>query len=285
MSAPIVAPRLEVRAPSGVVAHRFGLFAASTLLENVEARALGGIQYEALGLPRVDALPAPCEPTAPPELVGQAKVAQSGTTKLTVGTPFVLYAADPCVLGRDAQLARTQLQTRFLAGEQNTVERVVESGELGNVPTLDEADVLAATTAPNLADAIGMLEAWLAANWGGVGVIHAPRWLAPRAAWEAQLVTSGPRATTVLGSVWSFGNYPGTGPTGQVPDTALWLYATPPVTVRRSALIEPAGWDTGAFDRRTNQAMLLIERVYVVDWPAMSSAAVKTSLTRVGVVA
>jgi hypothetical protein len=273
---------MPVRAPVASPPHKFGLFSVALIQEDADAHTLGGVEYQAVCSTRVDPYPVACETTVPPELLGQPKETDT-TTGITVGTPFGLYAGDSCVLGRTQPEARSQLRARFLAGEQATVERVVFSGELGNVPNLIEATVLASPAAPDLPDAVGLLEQWLATTTGGVGIIHAPRWLAPRAFLQVLALTAGPRAMTVLGSSWAFGTgYPGSAPAGQSADTALWLYATPPVTVRRSGLIEPADWASGGFDREQNLGLLLEERLYVVDWPCMSVAAIKTSLTRPG---
>lgn len=280
MSAPAVTPRLALRAPQQPVAHRYGLFAVATMLEDAEPHALAGVEYEAVCSTRVDTYPAPCEPTVPAELEVEPKVGYP-TTQITVGTPFGVWAADSCVLGRDQGTARAQLRTRFTLGEETAVEALVASGELGNVPNLAGADVITTTAAPDLIDAVGVLEQWLADTTGGVGVIHLPLWAAPRVAAQLVATFSGPRATTVLGSSVAFGaGYEGIAPTAGADDGTLWLYATPPITVRRSRLVEPADWSTGGFERDTNTGLLLTERIYVVDWPCMAVAAVKTSLTR-----
>lgn len=280
MSAPTaVYPRFRVDGPPPPLPHKYGLFSAATVLENVAGPALSGVEYEAVCSTQVDPYPAPCEPTVPDD-TSHSKVAGL-TTVLVEATPFGLYSADACILGRDEQSVRTALRRRFGAGEQAAVERLVATGALGNSPNLGrEATVLDGTL--DLADAIGELEQWLSTTHGGTGVFHAPRTLAPRAAAAMQVQTSGPRAETLLGSAWAFGaGYSGAGPDGQDDDGAVWLYATPPVTVRRSAVLEPASLHTGAFDIPTNSGFLLVERTYVVDWPC-TAAAMKTTLTRPG---
>lgn len=280
MTAPSpVVPRLLVDGPPQPVPHRFPLFAAANVQENADHRVFNGVEYEAVCSTQVDPYPAPCEPTVPDE-VDRVKKA-TGTSSFVTGTPWGLVAADSRVLGRSESDVRRQLRQRFLAGEQAAAERVIETGMLGNTPNLtQEAAVLPGTV--DLVDAVGLLEQWLADTTGGVGVIHAPKTVAPRAKAAEQLQVSGPRAQTVLGSTWAFGTgYTGTAPAGQTDDGSLWLYATPPVTVRRSALIEPADWGSGAFDRATNSGFLLVERLYVVDWPC-GAAAIKTSTSRPG---
>jgi hypothetical protein len=219
-----------------------------------------------------------------PSLYENAANKQPRRTLANVGVgPFGVVAAEDChPIGRDANDARAQLRARLLAGEQAAVERAIWTGEVGNGPALAlAAETLVGGEPRELLDAIGLLEKWIAETTGQVGVLHAPRWLAPRLAIANQANTSGARATTPLGTVWSLGaGYPGTGPDGTpVDDDALWLYATGPVTVRRSPVIEPADWSSGAFNTRTNKPFLLAERIYLVDWPC-PPAAVRTTLSR-----
>lgn len=280
MTAPVILPRLSVDAPAAPVPHKFGLFSVATVLENVDPHALTGIEYEAVCSTKVDPYPAACRPGD----TADRRKYPAPTTDVVNATPFAVYAADECVLGRDQATARRQLRERYYAGEETAVEHIVFTGVLGNIPNLQqEATIIPADTAPDLVDAIGLLEQWLATAYGGVGVIHAPMTIANRAQDKYQIGVNGPRAGTILGSAWAFGaGYPGTPPTnGGADDGSLWLYATPPVTVRRSALIEPADWDSGAFSIAENVGLLIEERLYVVDWPC-GAAAVKTNITRPG---
>lgn len=140
--------------------------------------------------------------------------------------------------------------------------------------------------------AIGLLEHWLQADSGARGLIHAPAYMASTIGGGQLMTTSGPRAMTRLGHTYVFG----TGYSGRKPlfsdgrpaqDDAnppagdpenyaeAWLYATRPITIRRSALIEPADWTNGAVNLRNNTGSMLVERVYVVDWPC-SHAAIRT---------
>jgi len=277
---PVVIPRLNVDPPAAATPHRFGLFTAATVLENVSPHALTGIEYEAVCSTRVDGYPAPCRPG---DVLSRTKTPQR-TTSIVNATPFALYAADSCVLGRDQALAQRQLRQRLANGEETAVERIVFSGELDQLPNLRRQAQILPGAARGLDEAVGELEQWLATTYGGVGVIHAPMAVANQAQHHALLSVAGPRALTVLGSAWAFGaGYLGTPPEDAPgPDTgALWLYATPPLTLRRSAVIEPADWSSGGFEAATNTGFLLAERMYVVDWPC-GVAAVQTTLTRPG---
>lgn len=277
MSAPVV-PYARVVAPARGAPVRYGLFSAATVLEGVTGHELGGIDYEAVCSTKVDPYPAACVAPTP-----ERKTA-ANTTSTVRAAPFAVYAADECMLGRDQATAIGQLRTRLLSGEQTTVERVIsdgkfgESGKFTTYPALKDGPelLLNGAEAKDLNEAIGLLEQWLAESYGGAGVIHAPRWFAPVLAKQAALTLSGPRATTAMGNVVAFGTgYDGKAPVGQTGDK-VWLYATPPVTVRRSPIIEPADWSSGAFDKAQNAGFLLAERVYVVDWPC-GTAAIETS--------
>ena len=284
MTAPTNAmPRIQVSAPGPAPAARYGLFSAATMHEQVEGHALAGIEYEAVCSTHVTPYPAPCAHPAPPEGLPTTKT-PAPTTSWAWGSPFALYAADDCALGRDETTARQQLRQRLAYGEQTAVEAIVERGLVGNVPrligTAEQPVQLPAGTEPlDPADAVGVLEHWLAAATGGQGVIHAPRWISGRLRSTSVTSVAGPVMQAPLGNTIAFGaGYVGAPPAGQTSD-ALWLYATRPVTVRRSAVIEPATWSTGTFDTRQNAGLLLVERVYVVDWPC-AAAAVPTTLPR-----
>ncbi|MBB3666002.1 hypothetical protein FB384_004961 [Prauserella sediminis] len=274
-----------VPSPEAPVPQRFGLLSTASVVEGVDTHELNGIEYLAVCSTQVDPYPVgPCPPeTRPTKQPGQ-------TISGFAASPFGLYAADECTLGRDETEARGQLRQRLLLGEQAAVERVIYDGRFGGTgdvvvsPNLRQQAHVIETPAAGAdpADAVGALEHWLASTYGGAGVIHAPRWMAPQLH-KAGAVTSvsGPRATTLLGSSVVFGTgYDGSPPVQEpaLDDTHPWLYITPPITIRRSNIIEPASWTTGAFDRQQNRGLLLAERIYVVDWPC-SVAAVKTNST------
>lgn len=156
-----------------------------------------------------------------------------------------------------------------------------------------------------LPQAIGLLEHWMQADSGARGVIHAPAYMATTLTGKDILSASGPRSLTRLGHTFVFGTgYSGRKPKytdgtlipdrdkrfeqGATPAPApeqmydeAWLYITRPITVRRSAVIEPADWNTGAVNQRTNHGSMVIERIYVVDWPC-SVAAIRTDFPLYG---
>ena len=277
-------PRIQVPAPGPGTPVRYGLFSAANIIEQAEGHTLAGIEYEAVCNTHVTPYPAPCAHPAPPENLPTTKT-PAPTTQWAWGSPFALYAMDDCALARDETTARQQLRQRLAYGEQTTVETVIERGVSGNVPRLVGTEqnpvVLPAGTTPlELIDAVGVLEHWLASATGTQGVIHAPRWTATQLRRTATAMPAGPLMQTPLGNTVAFGaGYIGATPAGQSAGDELWLYATRPITVRRSVVLEPATWSTGLFDTRQNLGLLMVERIYVVDWPCQA-AAVPTTLTR-----
>lgn len=218
--------------------------------------------------------------------------------------PFAVYAADQCFTGNhDSALALGNLRERFRVGEQEAVERVLYNGFLPDPERPDWTDpeypdpalphlrpalrwdpvVLGGGQPLPVTHAIGLLEHWLQATTGSRGIIHAPAYMATALGGNDVVTSSGPRATTRLGHLYVFGTgYSGRQPLfsngSQAPadgKPTAWLYATRPITIRRSAVIEPADWMTGAVNTRNNTGSLVIERMYVTSWPC-SAAAVRT---------
>lgn len=287
-------PRVRVPAPPPAPASRYGLFSAATIIENVDGHELAGIEYPSVCSNRVDPAVIPCGFPPPPDSITGEKTAQP-TRDMSAGSPFVLYAMDDCALALPEADQISALRQRFTRGERHAVEDIVESGALNNYPALvgteanptqllEPADAETGNyPARSIAEAVGRLEQWLAATTGGLGTIHIPRWLAAHVKSSNVATEDGPVWTTMLDNSLAFGSgYLGRRPASageDADDTKVWLYATPPVTIRRSELIEPADRTTGAFDIRTNSTALLVERIYVIDWPC-TQAAVRTDIDR-----
>lgn len=261
-------PRMAVTKETQETANpRYGLLAAATVVEDMAPHAHNGIEYVVTCEPGLDLYPTgpnQCEPGNPP--TNPDKKPTPGRW-ISRADPFAVYGVEPCFVGnQDQEQARNQLRRRILRGERHLVEMAVDSGYAGASPYLRHPDTTVVTTTPlPVADAMGVLEQKLA-EVGRTGIIHTPRWTTPRL--DRHIKRDGPRIRTTLGNTVAFGSgYSGTPPEQADDDGRLWMYATPQVTVRRSALIEPATWPEGAFNPRTNTGFLLAERVYVVDWP------------------
>lgn len=257
----------------------YGLLSSANLGEGITPHELNGVEYESVCSTDVREWPAPCAVAAGGRPEGYDRKETAPTSDVTTGDPFALYAAESCLLGNTAPTGMDQLRQRFRRGEPAAVEWHFFHGTLGNRPALAPDALVLTDTALPLRQAIGLLEHWLACATGSTGMIHLPRWVGETVASDSILTPSGPVATTRLGSTLVFGTgYPGTAPEAASDTTNTWLYATTPVTIRRSGLIEPADWETGSADLATNQGIRLVERMYVIDVPCHHVAAVRTDL-------
>lgn len=133
--------------------------------------------------------------------------------------------------------------------------------------TLQTAAVV--VSGSGIVGALGAVEQSLAQCYGGVGVIHAPRGLAPAFADAHLLEREGPRYRTPNGNVIVFGTgYPGTGPDGTGTN---WIYGTGMPFIYRNELtvFQPRE----SINRETNTVLALAERTYVIGWDCCHVAA------------
>lgn len=190
---------------------------------------------------------------------------------LVDGTPFVSYLGVQCALiGRSLEEYSNAVRNALDACEQRSVERTFWTGDMGNRPRLADptTTILGGSdvTALGVMQGVATLESWLGDNYCGVGILHAPRGLAPYAANFQLLRGDNPRLSTPLGNRWAFGaGYSvNTGPDGTpaAPGTA-WIYATGQVNLWRSEIFMQPGVIEQAFNKRTNDVEILAERVFV----------------------
>jgi hypothetical protein len=188
--------------------------------------------------------------------------------------PFIVIAGVACGMGRIGDTARAAAS--LAAAEPRLVERTFERGNI--TPAL----VSAATVTPNgstavsVKRAIGLLETYLRANYGGTGVMHA----APILAEYMKPEVKGNQLLTRLGTPIAFGSgYTGPNPTtgAAAPANQVWLYATGAVTVRRSPVQQPGDMNE-TFDRATNQVLMIAERGVMVAVDCVPPAAVLVDL-------
>lgn len=303
-------PRATVSPPPLGAAAPFGLLSAATIGEGVDPHELNGVEYQTVCSTQVDGWTAACGTRTTSPNPALPAVKQAGETAgFSYGDPFALYAAETCVLGNPDPDGLNRLRSRFTLGEPEALEDVFVTGKLGNRPSLTHAYAIDNSTAQKpyapsvlpsgnnglpVPQAIGQLEQWLASVTGSTGVIHAPRWTAEVVATTQLLGTQGPHARTKMGTVLAFGTgYPGTPPVNgnETGEKHVWLYATPPVQIRRSTVVEPEPWGVGNVDlhgqpelapdqrtRPSDAGFRLLERTYVIDIPCGQVAAVRTDL-------
>lgn len=217
---------------------------------------------------------------------GPRKNVDPGQTFAATGSPFAVWAGFDCFqggIGDAAATATERLQTsEWRAVEQHYWEQQLAAQADDLTPSGD--------TLPSIQDATAILEQAIADRYGGIGVIHSPRYVWPYArGLVGRDLNDGIAPTpnvsllrTELWTKWAFGlGYPGTGPDGSQPDAGTtWLYATGAVLVRRGPIIVPATPTSGAFNSTTNRTTVYAERVYTVGHECFT-VAVHTRLTTI----
>ena len=259
----ILANRQLVAAPSpGPM--RYGLFSAATVTEDLEARSIAaGFQFPAEDCGVVRPYDANCA-------TNPAKTFDEGQ-EYVGGDPYWVYATRQCgTLGVTPVEFRSSVRRRLLANEQHAVEAQLwgVAGGLAVDPQLTTATGVTTVTpsAPGSGAAIAALEESFYDEYGYVGTIHINTRAYANLAYGQLLVRNGGTLNTPMGSVWSIGSgYGVNGPADDAPDAGtVWAFMTPPVLVRRSAVIDNDPWETA--DRAVNQFTGLAERVYAHAW-------------------
>lgn len=256
----------------GALVPRYGLFnVANGPLELPPHARSGGLEFQTA----VCDLPTGYDIACPPSDTPKTSVA--GGANLITANPFVVRSDLECApVGlTDAQL-RQWLLERLKAGEQAVVEDIFSRGTFGSAPSLQGATPLAASTTP--VKAIALLESWLYARYGLPGVIHAPAVLAAQLVAGGALIKDGNLWKTALGTLLSFGNYSGIGPSAEAPSAGTtYLYITGQVTVWRApdsdVFTTPLA---DALNRTTNQVYGQAEREYAVAYECFAASTLAT---------
>jgi hypothetical protein len=250
------------------LARRYGLFtAASGPLDLPDHGEGGGVRYTPEDCGEVAAYGVACYGSGVGQTEAPAKPLDGVSDEVNTGV-FVALATIECnAVGytRDEQM--TRLRRRHEAGEQAAVERALWSGldfegnDLG-IRSLDaEAVDIPAGFDPGLiTDVIGGLEryAYTINGYGYQAFIHAPVEVASFAHESGQVLKDGPRLVTPMGSIWSFGAYPGGS-----------IIITGQTTVWRASGVDVAD----AFNPTTNVRLLAAERAYAVSFDCFAGRA------------
>lgn len=197
--------------------------------------------------------------------------------------PWTAYAGVECsTIG----LTRDELNQRALDQLARGEQRVWEDRFMRSwlAPTVQAAttDLTPVAGPLHIAQGVGALETWLADNFGGAGVIHAPIGTAALLSMHS-LVTfateeSCPQTLAGSGIVLGAGYASNIGPDGTTaaPGSA-WLYITPPLRIRRDQpFLVPVG--NSYVNTRTNDQRALAESTAVVEVACCMAAAVRVSL-------
>ncbi len=189
-----------------------------------------------------------------PEIDAADKTVANGLS--LIGSPsFIVYEGLACI-SLTVDEAGERARRRLDLHEQYWVER-----EVDNTVLRDGVTVLGGGTAVPMARGVGLLEDAIAELYGGVGVIHVARELAAPMTHLQIVRRDGARLRSPLDNIYAFGaGYTTRAPNGDAaPAGQAWLYATGPVTARRSEVqtIE-------AFDQRKNTRIAVAERSYAI---------------------
>lgn len=278
-------PPLLVPAPTQIPA-RFGLQSAADLITTTDQRFLNGIEWET----------APCGPAhLDPAVCGDDPTVRDFDAGIGVdaANPITVYAGFRCsTMGLTEDQITARASTALATGEWITVEKAVwESTYLRLMRAVDEEDQqdgdpintpVLAEDPVSITRGLGLLEAYLGASYGGIGVVHAPRQVAAHAATAQLLGTEPGRLVTPLGNRWAFGaGYPNTGPDGTPAEAGTaWLVVTGAANYRRTQIIARRSTSTReVVDPTSNTMQLTAQRSYVVAWDDCVRAAVPITLT------
>lgn len=202
--------------------------------------------------------------------------------------PVTAYAGVECsTFGISFPEAQSRAMDQLRMGEQRTLEdffmrRGLAKVALGN-------DLTPAGGAVHIVAGIGLLEAWLAENFGGSGLLHVPVGAATLlSANRVVPFTSDENCPAtlsgnglVLGAGYAANVGPYTAPLtpGVVaPAGEVWLYVTPPVRIRRDnpSLTMAAEWQ--GVNTVTNDRRAVAESTFVAEVSCCVGAAVRVSL-------
>lgn len=204
-------------------------------------------------------------------------------------TPFTVVAEFDCspVGLRDAETVASDALARV---EQQQVEAAFWTGSAGaqtvvfphlaaDTEVLDTQNIVLQTvaspavTGADVAQALGELEADLAACYAGQGIIHVPRVALPTlAAWNLVEDRDGHLYTTAGNLVVVGGGYTGSGPDGSAPVAGTtWIYATGAVFGYRGDVRVMSPRDS--IDRSANTMRMIAERTYVLGFECCHLAA------------
>ena len=205
-----------------------------------------------------------CNVQVPPEPDDVTKKVEPGADFVN-GRPFLVYESAQCfAMGFDQ--ASPLAERRLALHEQWWVEQHVWDTILSRDTTvLNVQEEAAAVYTPlPLVHALGLIEDAIAERYGGLGTVHIPReQYAHLSKNQLARTDGGPRLRTHLDNSVAFGagyrnQAPGDGGAPATPGQ-VWIYATGPVTARRSEV-----QTREAYEQRRNERLAIAERSYAI---------------------
>lgn len=248
----------------------YGLFSVVDL--KTDGRWEGAVQWEALGCFPADGRSGPeCDER---DLVGLPISIDTGGGLTGAATSFAVYGSSNCTpVGFNPSQAQALALEHLEARAEARVEQAFWTGDLGNTPTLKGATALDGGVAVNPYVGLGLLEDWIAKNYGSLGVIHMTRGTV--AIYET-LQHVGDRLLTQAGTpVVAGAGYDGTSPAGAAPAAGQsWAYVTPAIFGFQSEVFTASGVPGDLLDRDHNDLYAIAERNYLLGFDPCGAAAV-----------
>lgn len=203
-------------------------------------------------------------------------------------SPVTAYAIAECsVVGMSYEDMRAAAMDQLVRGEQSALEEFFMRQWLANAT--HTVDLTPPAGALHLVNGIGVLEAWLATNYGGQGVLHVPIGVASLLAMHRQVAFDGEAScpqtlagnSVILGAGYSANLGPATPPTAPVPAPAgeAWIYITPPMRIRRDERFFPQTSRAQTINTQINDQSVLVETTFVAEVACCTAAAVRVSLS------
>lgn len=266
----------------GRTALPYGLFSILVPRSDGDGHWQNGVVWEPLTCAPASGIGPSC---APGESIGLPKGFADGGGSDTAG-PFSVYGSYQCSpVGRTVEEAQDRANQHLIAREEAAVEATLWTGVLGNVPNLNGANGYTAPVtlgggAVDVVEGLGLLEDWLGAEYGSLGVIHMTRAGAMSAFNGVMLQRAGARLETSLGTpVVAGAGYPGGSPAGAAATAGTtWMYATPALSGYRSEIFPSIARGGDLLDRSDNTLYAIAERNYVLMWDDCGVAAVQVNL-------
>lgn len=266
------APLGEVTGPAGQPAG-FGLYSVAP---PIDATLRYGVRFLDEVASTASSFPIDCPPTWELATDGPPSWVEAPVFGVSAG-----LGVDH-ILGLGVDELRKLARTRLALQESAAVESVYWTGKTAGgddagVPSLAGTAETLSASAVSLAVGLGLLEEWIGAHTGALGVIHAARHTVGTLL-AAGVHRDGARLRTLVDTPVAVGTgYPGTGPAGTRTAGTSWLYATGPVQVMRDGVLDLPTDPRVAVDRAVGAVAIHAVR-YVSVAHTVGAAAVPITL-------
>lgn len=199
--------------------------------------------------------------------------------------PITVYAGVTCsTFGITFEEGQQRAREQLRLGEQRALEEYFMTRVLCGYATGN--DLTPAAGALSVPAGVGALEGWLAANYGGQGVLHVPAGAAALLGSHRVLDFDGDNYRTLAGNcvVIGAGYAANVGPADPgpgcevAPSGEAWLYITPPVRIRRDTAGLVSQGEARSVNTSTNDRRALAETTFVPETACCIAAAVRVTI-------